>query len=134
MANLDFSAGFSRTLGLDVEAVGPDEVVASFEVRPEHLQPHGILHGGVHCTVVETVASIGASTWLGDRGVPVGVANQTDFLRAVRSGRLSSRATPVFRGRTQQLWAVETRDQEGRLVARGQLRMQNLVEPPADRG
>lgn len=34
--------------------------------------------------------------------------------------------TPIHRGRSAQVWLVETHDSEGRLVARGQLRVQNL--------
>ena len=77
--------------------------------------------------MVETLASVGAAVWLGDRGQVVGVNNSTDFYRAVREGRLTSTATPVHRGRSQQVWVVETHDEEGRLVSRGQVRLQNLT-------
>jgi uncharacterized protein (TIGR00369 family) len=64
--------------------------------------------------------------WLGEKGKVVGVNNNTDFFRAVAEGELASTATPLHRGRSQQLWVVETRDAEDRLVARGQVRLQNL--------
>jgi uncharacterized protein (TIGR00369 family) len=56
----------------------------------------------------------------------VGVSNHTDFLRAVREGVVTARSTPIHRGRTQQLWLVEVHDEADRLVARGQVRLQNL--------
>lgn len=118
--------GFNSTLGLSFEEVGPDRVVVSLEIRPELLQPYGIVHGGVWCSVVETAASVGAATWFGERGRVVGVANHTDFLRAIGDGRATGTATPVHRGRTQQLWLVEIRDDSDRLVARGEVRIQNL--------
>jgi acyl-coenzyme A thioesterase PaaI-like protein len=40
---------------------------------------------------------------------------------------MSSRAVPVHRGRSQQVWIVETHDEDNRLVARGQVRLQNLA-------
>jgi 1,4-dihydroxy-2-naphthoyl-CoA hydrolase len=80
----------------------------------------------VHCSVVETLASIGAGMWLADKGRVVGVNNNTDFFRAVVDGTLTSTATPLHRGRSQQVWIVETVDQNGRLAARGQVRLQNL--------
>jgi len=95
------------------------------------LQPFGIVHGGVHCTVVESLGSVAGSLWLGDRGTVVGVTNSTDFYRAVREGSLLSIATPLHRGRSQQVWVIETHDDQDRLVSRGQLRMQNLS--PKDR-
>jgi acyl-coenzyme A thioesterase PaaI-like protein len=39
-------------------------------------------------------------------------------------------ATPVHRGRRQQLWIVTIADSGDRLVARGQVRLQNLDTPP----
>ena len=70
---------------------------------------------------------MGAALWFGDRGKVVGVSNSTDFYRAVREGELSSVARPVHRGRSQQVWTVETLDASDRLVARGQVRLQNLA-------
>ena len=118
--------GFNQTLGLRFEETGPDRVVVGLEIRPELLQPYGIVHGGVWCSVVETAASVGAALWYGERGRVVGVANHTNFLRALREGRVTGVATPVHRGRTQQLWLVEIRDEAERLVARGEVRVQNL--------
>jgi uncharacterized protein (TIGR00369 family) len=130
----EVDSGFVALLGLELDEATADRVTAHWKVRPELLQPHGILHGGVHCAVVETLGSIGATCWLGDAGHVVGVANQTDFLRAVRAGTLRAEALPVFRGRTQQLWTVEIRDDADRVVARGQVRLHNIpVNPPAGR-
>lgn len=126
----DIIGPFVEYLGLDITEADGDRVVASWMVEPRLHQPYGILHGGVHCSVVETMASVGAALWMGARGKVVGVSNTTDFYRAVSQGRLSSTAVPVHRGRSQQVWVVETTDEEGRTVARGQVRLQNL---PSDR-
>jgi 1,4-dihydroxy-2-naphthoyl-CoA hydrolase len=122
----DFTGEFVRHLGIEMTAVTGDRVVAHWDAAPKHHQPYGIVHGGVHCSVVETLASVGAAMWLGEKGQVVGVNNNTDFYRAVREGRLVSTATPLHRGRMQQVWVVETLDGEGRAVARGQVRLQNL--------
>lgn len=119
--------GFDRLLGLTLTSVSEDEVTARFEVRPELLQPYGLLHGGVLCSVVETVGSVAGATWFGDRGNVVGTSNHTNFLRAVREGVLTAVATPIHRGRTQQLWTVDIRDEQERLVAKGELRVANLA-------
>jgi 1,4-dihydroxy-2-naphthoyl-CoA hydrolase len=118
---------FAEHLGLRLTEVSRDRVVASWEALPKLHQPYGIVHGGVHCSVVETLASVAASVWLGDRGQVVGVNNNTDFFTAVRDGSMTSTATPLHRGRSQQLWLVETvSSSDDKLVARGQLRLQNL--------
>ena len=123
--------GYVEWLGLEFLEADGDHVVAAWDVTPALHQPYGIVHGGVYASVVETAASIAAAAWLGERGQVVGVNNSTDFLRAVRSGTLHAVAEPVHRGRLQQLWLVEIRDESERLVARGQVRLQNI--PDADR-
>lgn len=120
------ASGLNATLGMRLDEAGPDKVVMSWTVGPQHLQPYGIVHGGVYCSVVEGSASIGAALWMGDRGQVVGVSNHTNFLRAVREGELVATATPIHRGRSQQLWLVEVADESERVVARGEVRLQNL--------
>jgi len=117
---------FVEYLGLELTEVTGDRVTATWKAQPRLHQPYGIVHGGVYCSVVETLASIGAAVWLGERGKVVGVNNNTDFFRAVSEGLLSSVARPLHRGRSQQVWLVETEDEQGRMVARGQVRLQNL--------
>ncbi|WP_442945591.1 PaaI family thioesterase [Nocardia sp. SSK8] len=118
---------FTDLIGMRYTEVSADRVRGEWEVRPELHQPAGIQNGGVYCTVIETLASVGGGVWFGDRGSVVGVNNNTDFLRAVSQGVLTGEATPIHRGRTQQLWVVVITDAEGRTVARGQVRLQNLA-------
>lgn len=125
-AGMDTSGPFVEHLGLQMTEVSGERVVGVWTAASKHHQPYGIVHGGVHCSVVETLASVGAAVWLGDQGQVVGVSNTTDFYRAVREGDLTSVATPVHQGRSQQVWVVETHDERGKLVARGQVRLQNL--------
>ena len=115
---------FDSLIGLELDEITADGVTAHFDVRPELHQYYGILHGGVLASVVETVGSVSGAAWYG--GNVVGTSNHTNFLRSTREGRLTARSTPVHRGRTQQLWDVDITDEQGRLVARGQLRLANL--------
>ena len=125
--------GLNKAMDFALDEAGPDRVVVSWTAAEQHLQPYGIVHGGVYCSVVEASASIGAALWYGERGRVVGVANHTNFLRAARAGTgLTATATPLHRGRSQQLWNVDITDGEGRIVARGEVRLQNLDVPAAD--
>ena len=126
VVNGDFSGPFVKHLGLEITSLSGDRVEARWTASEKHHQPFGIVHGGVHASVVETLGSVGSALWYGDDGKCVGVSNSTDFYRAVREGQLTSVATPIHQGRSQQVWLVETHDAIGRLVSRGQLRVQNL--------
>lgn len=120
-------APWSDTVGIEWDLLSPDRVEAHVDVGRVHQQPFGIVHGGVYCSIVETLASIGATiNAVRDGKVVVGVSNTTDFVTAHREGRLDAVATPVQRGRHQHLWDVELRREDGRLVARGTVRLQVL--------
>jgi uncharacterized protein (TIGR00369 family) len=123
----EINSGMTRHLGFEFLEMTPDRVELAWNVTPDLHQPYGIVHGGVYCTAIESAASVGAALWFGDRGRVVGVANHTNFLKAVREGRLTAVATPVHRGRSQQLWDVAVTDEAGQLLARGEVRLQNLT-------
>ncbi|TGD88195.1 PaaI family thioesterase [Mycolicibacterium sp. CH28] len=130
---IDFAAPFDAQLGLVFTELTPDGAKAQLEVVPKLLQPVGIVHGGVYCAMIESMASSAAYVWLAANGGGnvVGVNNNTDFLRAITAGTVYGVAEPVHRGRRQQLWLVTIRDDKDRLIARGQVRLQNLeAEPP----
>lgn len=122
-------APFDKELGLEFTEISPDRTRARLDVVPKLLQPMGIVHGGVYCAMVESLASVAAYTWMaakGGEGSVVGVNNNTDFLRAIGSGMIYGTAIPIHRGRRQQLWQVTIVDSDERLIARGQVRLQNL--------
>jgi 1,4-dihydroxy-2-naphthoyl-CoA hydrolase len=123
------AGGFDRTaLGIVWDSFARDRIEAHLDCGPQHQQPYGIVHGGVWCGVVETLASFAAALRAAaDDRLTVGVSNATDFLRSHREGRVDAVATPIHVGRLQQLWQVEIRRaSDGKPVARGQVRMQNI--------
>jgi 1,4-dihydroxy-2-naphthoyl-CoA hydrolase len=116
--------GWVKEMGIVVIAASPDEVSAEWEVGPKHHQPYGIVHGGVHCGVIETLASLGAAMVAKPRGQHVvGLENSTTFIRAVRAGKLRAVARPVTRGRSTQVWEAWIRDEKDQLVAQGRVRL-----------
>jgi 1,4-dihydroxy-2-naphthoyl-CoA hydrolase len=115
---------WDRHLGLRMLRSDADGVVAEFDVDARHHQPYGIVHGGVWCSVVETVCSMGAGMDAHRRGCGVvGLENHTSFVRAVRDGRITVTGTPITRGRRVQLWEAVARDAEQRIVATGRVRL-----------
>ena len=129
--------GWDSALGLRIEEMTPQRVVGYVDIDERHQQAYGIVHGGVWASIVESVGSHGAAMAAneitGSMAV-VGVANSTDFLRPHRSGRVKATGTPILAGRTQQVWLIEIeREDDHKVVARGQLRVQNLAEPPERR-
>ena len=117
--------GWLQAMGVKITKATADDVRAELTVGPEHLQGYGIVHGGVHCGLIESLASIGAALYALPKGQSVvGLENNTSFIRAVRAGAtLRAQATPVTRGRKTQVWQAQVMDGDNRLVASGRVRL-----------
>lgn len=136
MIDLPFepAAGFNAHLGMDWRHLAADRVEVRIEVGDHMKQPYGIVHGGVYCSIIESMCSTGAAVWGFGQGIAgvVGMSNTTHFIRAHRDGDLEAVATPIHQGRTYQLWeAVISRASDGKQVARGQLRLHHIDDPSA---
>jgi 1,4-dihydroxy-2-naphthoyl-CoA hydrolase len=131
--DLTAASAFVASMKFEVTEATGSRVTGTVDLGPDQHTPWGVVHGGVYSSVVESAASVGASTAVADRGqFAVGVNNTTDFLRPMTSGRLDVVAEPIQQGRTLQLWQVLlTRADDGKLVARGQVRLQNVPLPGA---
>ena len=129
--DLTAAGAFVAAMKFDVAEATGTRVTGHVDLGPDQHTPWGVVHGGVYCTVVESAASIGASAAVAERGqFAVGVNNNTDFLRPMTAGRLDVVAEPVQQGKTLQLWLVTlTRAEDGKPVARGQVRLQNVPLP-----
>ncbi len=119
------STGFDRSMGFHFVTVSADEVVIEYTVNEQHLQPYGIVHGGVHCAAFETACSAGAAMSAMPRGQSVvGLENHTSYVRAVRGGTIVRvTATPVTRGRRSQLWEARAQATDGKTIATGSVRL-----------
>ncbi|MGO9751823.1 MAG: PaaI family thioesterase [Solirubrobacteraceae bacterium] len=129
MTNLTAPSELMALLDIQFDEIGPTRISGSVAADERHHQPWGLVHGGLYTTVIETFATTGAYEAVKDHGQQaVGVSNLTDFLRPHRTGRLRVLANAIHQGRTQQLWQVEIRQpQDEKLIARGQVRLQNVV-------
>lgn len=121
-------------VGMRWDSLSLERITAHLDVDDRHHQPYGIVHGGVWCSVVETVGSIGAAMHAARRDeIAVGVNNSTDFLRPHREGRVEIEGRPIHLGRSQQLWQIVITRADGKTIARGQLRAQTLPADGMDR-
>jgi 1,4-dihydroxy-2-naphthoyl-CoA hydrolase len=122
--------GWLQAMGVTITLATADEVRAEITIGTEHLQGYGIVHGGVHCGLIESLASIGAALFALPRGQSVvGLENNTSFVRAVRAGaKLHAVSTPVTRGRRTQVWEARVLDEKDQIVATGRVRLL-CIEP-----
>jgi 1,4-dihydroxy-2-naphthoyl-CoA hydrolase len=121
----DNNVTWSKVMGVQIVKASAGEVIAEIEVGPQHLQSFGLVHGGVHAGLIETVASMGATISARARGQapPVGLENHTSFVRATSAGRLRATAKPVTSGRSTQLWEATIVDEKNQVLATGRVRV-----------
>jgi 1,4-dihydroxy-2-naphthoyl-CoA hydrolase len=132
VSSVEDSSAFARAAGLALDEVTGTRVTGHMVLGSDHHTPWGIVHGGVYATAVETAASVGANAAVRDRGqVAVGITNTTHFLRSLSTGLVHVEATALNQGRSQQLWRVDITDEARRLVAHGELRLQNIDPQPS---
>lgn len=109
--------GLPVTLGIEMLELTPQRVVATMPVDQRTRQPFGILHGGASVALAETVASFGAVTLIDrDRQVAVGQEINANHLRPKLEGVVTATGVPVHVGRGSQVWSIEIRDEQGKLV------------------
>ena len=110
-------------LGIEYVETKPGRVVMTMPVDGRHRQPLGFLHGGASVVLAETVATTGA--WLNcpEGKVAFGSEINASHLRPKREGTLTAVGTPVQVGRTNQVWEVQIRDEEGKPVCVSRCRL-----------
>ena len=108
--------GFDALYGLELLEVTAEVGRAQVKVGPEHLQPFGLVHGGVYAAISESIASVcTAVAVVPDGKVASGISSQTSFLRPITEGTIHARAVRKHAGRTTWVWEVELTDDHGRL-------------------
>lgn len=120
----EHTGGWNTAMGLRWLRASADEVVGELVVGTQHLQPYGIVHGGVHTGIIEAACATGAAVVAMPRGqTVVGLENATSFIAAARAGTLRVTATPVTRGRRSQVWQAIVTDAAGKTLATGRVRL-----------
>jgi len=108
--------GVTKGLGIEFTELDPERTVATMSIDERHHQPLGYLHGGVSVVLAESVASVGA--WLNcppGKGA-FGLEINASHVRPKRTGLLTAVGVPVHRGRRSQVWNVEIRDEDDKVV------------------
>ncbi len=135
MSELDQSVlarTFDAQYGLVVDELGDGRVRAHVPVRPEVMQPAGLVHGGVYCAIAEGITSAATYAAVHEQGrVAMGLANQTSFLRPITEGTVHAAAEAIHRGRTTWVWDVRFTDDADRLCAVSRMTIAVRERPPA---
>jgi 1,4-dihydroxy-2-naphthoyl-CoA hydrolase len=111
-------------LDIRVTEIGPDYLRATMPVNPHTHQPQGILHGGASVALAETVGSLAANLCVDvTKYVCVGQEINANHLRPASSGLVTGTARPYHVGGRSQVWGIEIRDENDKLVCVSRITM-----------
>lgn len=118
MVDFDGAKTIHAALDISLVSASPDEVVFEMPIGWKVHQPWGFLHGGASAVLAESAASVGAYLNCDpETQYAVGVDLNISHLRGRASGRLRARATPVRKGRSLHVWAIDVVDDDDERVA-----------------
>ncbi|HAD03989.1 MAG: esterase [Desulfuromonadales bacterium GWD2_61_12] len=124
----------SEHLGMEITAIGDDYLEARMPVDARTHQPAGILHGGASAALAETVGSFAANLVLPGRDrYAVGLEINANHLRGIAGGWVIAVARPLHLGKTTQVWDIQIRDEDERLICVSRLTLA-VLEKKAGRG
>jgi 1,4-dihydroxy-2-naphthoyl-CoA hydrolase len=111
-------------LSIKFEEILDDGLVASMLVTQNHLQPHGLLHGGASVVLAETIGSVGANMLIDQKKFyAVGLSITSSHVKSVRSGTVYGTAKLEHAGRSTQIWSIEVVDQQKNIINLSRLTM-----------
>ena len=111
-----------QTLEIEYIDIGEDFLTASMPVTPRVHQPDGVLHGGATVALAETVGSAASHVLLGSKETVIrGIEISANHLKSVTAGIVQAKAVLTHKGKTLQLWDIEVRDEENRLISKCKL-------------
>ena len=108
----------TKHLGIEFTEAGEGYLIARMPVDGRTHQPFGILHGGASVVLAESLGSVASWMLLDDptKQRAVGLEVNANHLRAVRSGWVYGRCTPIHTGRTTHVWDIRITDEQEKLV------------------
>ncbi len=107
-----------ETLGMKLEKKAHGLIVMSMPVTDRVKQPFGYLHGGASLALGETACSLGAANMIDtNQYVPLGLEMNANHISSTTEGTVYATATIIHEGMTTQVWNIEIKDDNNRLIS-----------------
>lgn len=110
-------------LGMEVTEIGSNYLIMKMPVDARTVQSFGMLNGGASLALAETVGSLASNISIGDDKICVGLDINGNHIRAVRSGYVYGKASPIHIGNSTHVWEVIITDEHNKLVCVSRITM-----------
>jgi len=109
---------FIDHVGIWFESFDGERMTATLMVTPKHLQPAGVVHGGVYISMAETLAGAGSMLLVMNEGfLAFGVTVNSQHIASVTGGKITADATLIHKGSFKHIWDVKITDENGKLIS-----------------
>ena len=113
-----FDPLFPGLIGVRLVHLAQERVVAELVVRPDLCTVGGILHGGAHMALADTLGAIGTLLNIGEDRRTTTTDSSTKFIGAARvNTTVVAECLPLHRGRTTMVWQTTIKSADGKLCA-----------------
>jgi uncharacterized protein (TIGR00369 family) len=114
---------YFRHLSMPVKEIGTGYSIVELEVRNEHLNPFGGIHGGVYASVIDTAAYWAVYCEIGERDGYVSIDLKIDYLAPISCGVITTEGRRIKIGRSMCLAEATATDKDGKWLAHGTSKM-----------
>jgi 1,4-dihydroxy-2-naphthoyl-CoA hydrolase len=106
-----------KHIGIEFTTIGKDFVEAKMPVDERTTQPFGLLHGGASVTLAESLGGLAASLSIDlKKKIAVGLEINSNHIKSMKTGYVYGRAKAIHIGRSNHIWEIRIRNEEGTLV------------------
>ena len=110
---------YPRHMSMVLDHIEIDRADIVIHLADYHLQPYGIVHGGVIATLIDTATFWAAFLRIPDPDGLVNIDLKLNYLQPVIDGRLTARGTCLWPGNTISYSEAKVFDDNGKLIAHG---------------
>jgi uncharacterized protein (TIGR00369 family) len=107
---------FAQLLGIELDNISSGTATLGLTVRRELLQNHGVVHGGVIASLIDTATAFAIISLLAPSERVTTVDLTISYLRPLTEGRLTTVARVLRSGRRLFVVSAEVFDKDGKLA------------------
>lgn len=107
----------AKMVGMALVDMRPGEATIAVEMRDELRQPHGLLHGGITATLIDTAMAFAVVTKLAEGEKASTIDLSVHYLRPHTQGTFSCTAKVVRAGKRILTLSADVVNEHGKLIA-----------------
>lgn len=114
----------AEAIGIEITEITEDSIKGRMPIDHRTVQPMKILHGGANVALAETLGSVGSNLIVDNsKYACLGLDINANHLRPGTSGFVYGEAKPIHIGKKTHVWAIEIKDEKGKLICVSRLTM-----------